>query len=227
MAGCLVLCGDLAGPQAPFYDRALSATGRMACATCHDPGHAFGPPNSLAVQPGGNAPRRAGAFPQLTDFGYATLSVPRNAAIPANGDRRYFDLGLCGPLREDLRDRHQYCGLFRTPSLRNVALRKVFFHNGVVHRLADAVRFYAERDTRPERWYPRTPDGTIRKFNDLPDTYWGNIDQRAPFARRPGEAPSLSDADIDDLVAFLKTLTDGYRPGRTSGGAPVAPVAQQ
>src|SRR5215468_10776015 len=33
-----------------FFDKALSASGRVACSTCHDPGHAYGPPNDLAVQ---------------------------------------------------------------------------------------------------------------------------------------------------------------------------------
>src|ERR1700753_457498 len=36
-----------------FFDKALSASGQMACATCHDPAHAYGPPNDLAVQLGG------------------------------------------------------------------------------------------------------------------------------------------------------------------------------
>jgi cytochrome c peroxidase len=27
-----------------------------------------------------------------------------------------------------------------------------------------------------------------------------------------GEQPRLSDGDIDDIVAFLNTLTDGYKP---------------
>ncbi len=36
-----------------FFDPSLSASGRMSCATCHDPQHAFGPPNALAVQLGG------------------------------------------------------------------------------------------------------------------------------------------------------------------------------
>jgi cytochrome c peroxidase len=155
---------------------------------------------------------RGGAFPQFTDFGYAGLGVPRNAAIPANADRRYFDLGLCGPLRTDLKDRKEYCGLFRTPSLRNVALRRVYFHNGVVHRLEDAVRFYAERDTQPQKWYPRASDGTIRKFDDLPVGYRANLDRDAPFDRHAGDAPALTEGDVQDLVAFLKTLTDGYRP---------------
>ena len=133
-------------------------------------------------------------------------------AIPANEDPQYHDLGLCGPLRTDLADREEYCGLFRTPSLRNVALRRVFFHNGVFHRLEDVVRFYAERDTQPQKWYPRAPDGSVLKFDDLPPPYRRNVDTRAPFDRHTGDPPAMSDADIRNIVAFLNTLTDGYRP---------------
>jgi cytochrome c peroxidase len=153
---------------------------------------------------------RNGAFPQFTDFGYAALGAPRNEAIPANGDIRYYDLGLCGPLRTDLADKKEYCGLFRTPSLRNVATRQVYFHNGVIHRLADVVRFYVERDTQPQKWYPRGPDGIAMKFDDLPAQYRGNVDSEAPFDRHAGDQPALSEADIKDIVAFLNALTDGY-----------------
>ena len=152
---------------------------------------------------------KAGAFPQFTDFGYAAVGAPRNPAIAANADPHYHDLGLCGPLRVDLTDRKEYCGMFRTPSLRNVARRRVFFHNGVVRDLRDAVRFYAERDTHPERWYPRV-GGTVNKFDDLPAQFRGNVDVQAPFDRKPGDAPALDDSDIDAVVAFLRTLTDGY-----------------
>jgi len=169
---------------------------------------------------------RGGAFPQFTDFGYAALGVPRNAAIPANADRHYVDLGLCGPLRTDLTDHKEYCGLFRTPSLRNVALRRVFFHNGAVHRLQDAVRFYAERDTRPQQWYPRMADGTVLKFDDLPTEYQRNLDREAPFDRHPGDPPALTDGDIKDLVAFLRTLTDGYTP-RNQTRTLKAPIRQR
>ncbi|MBN8898350.1 MAG: methylamine utilization protein MauG, partial [Rhodospirillales bacterium] len=101
----------------------------------------------------------ADSLPLFTDFGLVALGVPRNTAIPANRDPGYFDLGLCGPERRDLADHAEYCGLFKTPSLRNVALRKSFFHNGVIHSLHDAVAFYAERDVAPQRWYPTGPDG--------------------------------------------------------------------
>ena len=165
---------------------------RGNCARCH--------PSTVA----------GGAFPQFTDYGYAAIGVPRNAAIPANADPRHYDLGLCGPLRTDLKDRPEYCGLFRTPSLRNVAVRRVFFHNGVFHRLEDVVRFYAERDTDPQKWYPRGPDGRVSQFDDLPAKYRSNVDREPPFDRHPGGRPALSEGDIEDIVAFLNTLTDGF-----------------
>lgn len=164
------------------------------CARCH--------PSTL----------RHGAFPQFTDFGFAAVGAPRNAAIPANADGRYFDLGLCGPLRADLKSSPQYCGMFRSPSLRNVATRRVFFHNGVFHRLEDVVRFYAERDTQPQKWYPRAADGTVMKYNDLPAQFRGNVDVEPPFDRHAGDAPALTDADVRDIVAFLNALTDGFQP---------------
>jgi cytochrome c peroxidase len=150
---------------------------------------------------------REGRPPLFTDFGFVALGLPRNAAIPANDDPTWFDLGLCGPERNDLAGRREYCGLFKTPTLRNVALKQSFYHNGVVHTLRDAVAFYARRDIEPAKWYPSAPDGSVLKFNDLPIAYIQNVSAEMPFGpRRP-----LSDADVDDLVAFLHTLTDGYR----------------
>jgi cytochrome c peroxidase len=152
---------------------------------------------------------REGALPQFTDFGYAAIGAPRNPAIAANTDPRYHDLGLCGPLRRDLEERTEYCGLFKTPTLRNVAVKRVFLHNGVFRELEDVVRFYAERDTAPAKWYPAGPNGVL-KFDDLPAAYRGNVDAQPPFGRRAGATPALSEADIRDIVAFLRTLTDGY-----------------
>lgn len=148
-----------------------------------------------------------GTAPQFTDYGLIAIGVPRNRDTPANADPKFFDLGRCGPLRTDLSGRAEYCGLFRTPSLRNVALRKAFFHNGAIHGLRQAIEFYVERDTKPEKWYPRGD-----KFNDLPAQYRDNINKEAPFGGKPGGRPVLTAADIDDIVAFLNTLTDGYTP---------------
>jgi cytochrome c peroxidase len=154
-----------------------------------------------------SAVARDGRPPLFTDFGFVALGIPRNAEIPANDDPTYFDLGLCGPERRDLTGRREYCGLFKTPTLRNVALKQSFYHNGAFHTLRDAVAFYAQRDIEPGRWYPSAPDGTVLKFNDLPMEYIQNVSTELPF----GPRRLLSDADVDDLVVFLHTLTDGYR----------------
>ena len=161
-----------------------------------------------------STPTPDGAFPLFTDFGHIAIGVPRNVGLRANDDPRFFDLGLCGPLRTDLRgkpdaaDVKGYCGRFRTPSLRNVALRQVFFHNGVVRSLDEAVRFYATRDTDPRHWFGRDARGRVKRYDDLPRRYHGNVNTDPPFGGRPGSPPVLNDVEIGDIVAFLKTLTD-------------------
>lgn len=158
--------------------------------------------------------RRAdGTPPRFTDFTYDNLGVPRNAEIPANAEPTYFDLGLCGPDRQDLITRKDLCGAFKVPTLRNVAIREVFFHNGAFHNLRDAVRFYVQRDTDPWKYYPVVADGSVEKFNDLPSALRGNVNTReVPYDRQPGQAPRLNEDEISDLLAFLQTLTDGYDP---------------
>jgi cytochrome c peroxidase len=192
LAGRVKLSGQEAHGLALFNDEA-----KGNCASCHR-----------------SEPDNDGTPPQFTDFGMIAIGVPRNNAIPANADPHYFDLGLCGPLRIDFRGRSEYCGLFRTPSLRNVALRKTFFHNGLAHSLKEAVAFYVERDTNPGKWYPRNAGGSVRKFDDLPPMYRGNINMDPPFGQRPGDPPRLAATEIADIVAFLQTLTDGYMPER-------------
>ena len=70
------------------------------------------------------------------------------------------------------------------------------------------MKFYVERDLYPEKFYSRNPDGSVRKADDLPPGFPDNLDHDAPLDRKPGEAPALSDAEIDDLIAFLNTLID-------------------
>lgn len=150
-----------------------------------------------------------GTHPLFTDFQFEALGVPRNNEIPWNADPHYYDMGLCGPFRKDAASRDpSNCGLFRTPSLRNTAIRKVFFHNGRFHTLHQALLFYVERDTNPEQWYPAGAHG-VEKFNDLPPQDRKNVDTvDAPLDRRPGQLPAWNERDIEDVIAFLKTLTD-------------------
>ncbi|MDM0039800.1 cytochrome c peroxidase [Variovorax sp. J22G21] len=184
-------------------------------------------------------------------------SIPNNPdPIPANNDPKYFDMGLCGPYRTDHMPAtpdtaNPYCGMFKVPGLRNVATRGAFFHNGVLHSLDQVVNFYNTRDTNPEYWYPangnsssdgtgtpqanpswalqptHVPGATVSKYNDLPTSQQGSIDEEVPMGtgeggdktlasgtrpRQPGSAPVMTPQQIADLVCFLGTLSDGYQP---------------
>lgn len=166
-----------------------------------------------------------GSPPVFTDYTYDNLGVPRNPEIPANADPAYFDMGLCGPERTDLAGRGDLCGLFKVPTLRNVATRKAIFHNGYFHTLREAIEFYVQRDTNPEKWYPADANGAVHKFNDVPPLLTRNVNRsEVPYNRRFGDAPALSQSDIDDVVAFLGTLTDGYDPA-TDTADPARDVA--
>ncbi len=193
------------------------------CASCHYQGAGLNGSSAL-----------------FTDFSYEAIGVPRNAKLAANADPQYFDIGLCGPLRTDHPPvaGNTFCGMFKAPTLRNVATRKSFFHNGVMHSLDQVIHFYNTRDTMPEIWYPTiggtpkaTPDagfptfglittqytgGTVKKYDDLPAQFVGNIDPQMPQDGRPAHsAPPMSEQDIADLACFLNTLTDDYKPPAT------------
>jgi cytochrome c peroxidase len=164
--------------------------------------------NCAGCHPSGRGP--GGAPPLFTDFTYDNLGVPRNADIPANADPDYFDLGICGPDRTDVvADRPDLCGAFKVPTLRNIALTAPYFHNGRFADLREALRFYVRRDTNPEDFYPLDAGGQPRKFDDLPPEYQANVNSsEVPYNRHPGDVPALSDSDIEDVIAFLNTLTD-------------------
>jgi len=155
------------------------------CASCH----------SSQIGPGQQRPL-------FTNFRYAALGVPRNNTSTANQNATFFDMGLCGPVRTDLTARTDLCGQFKIPTLRNIAITAPYFHNSAIDTLTNAVRFYATRDSNPALWYP-TVNGAVVKFNDLPANLRGNVPvNRAPFNS------NLSAQEIDDIVAFLLTLTD-------------------
>ncbi|MEP7042684.1 MAG: cytochrome c peroxidase [Dokdonella sp.] len=152
-----------------------------------------------------------GGAPALSDYGLIALGVPRNRKIARNADPAFRDLGACGPERKDKAGQADFCGLFRTPTLRNVALRRTFFHNGKFHDLHEVVEFYVKRDITPARWYAKNKDGSVDRYDDLPAEYRANINRDAPFdGQKPGAKPRLDAREIDDVVAFLQTLSDGY-----------------
>jgi cytochrome c peroxidase len=176
---------------------------RGACAGCHRMAETSSNP----------------AESMFTDYGYDAIGLPRNRDLPANRDAKAFDLGLCErPASKLAATDPRFCGTFHTPSLRNVAVRDSFGHNGVHKSLRDVVKFYALRASAPRSVYP-----TGEKFDDVPAKYKQNVNVFSPiYNRREGAPPALSDEEIDAVVAFLKTLTDAPYLAAMPGGATVA-----
>lgn len=184
------------------------------CAICHG-----GNGNTAGAQLFTNHAFKAVAVPRNWQLPYNDDSRSQPAFVPANGaslgtpNHKYYDLGACGPFRTDLAAQTGECGKFKVPTLRNVALKGAYEHNGVFNSLQQVVDFYNTRDVTPGRWYKKadgiTPD---IPYNDIPVIYQANVDRHPPFLPLPGNRPRLSPAEVQDIVVFLCTLTDGYDP---------------
>lgn len=129
----------------------------------------------------------------FTDFTYDNLGIPRNPDNPHyKVPTKYFllasdsiDLGLGAIVKSEDEN-----GKFRVPTLRNVELTAPYGHNGYFKTLEDIVHFYNVRDVGneyPPAEYPATVNG-----EEL-----GNL--------------GLTAKEEADIVAFMKTLTDGYK----------------
>lgn len=120
--------------------------------------------------------------PLFTDFTYDNIGVPRNHGVP--GDPQG-DIGLSATTGDPGDD-----GKHKVMSLRNIELTPPYSHNGYFRTLEMIVHFYNTRDVVAEGW--AAPEVTQNvNFDEL-----GNL--------------GLTVAEEADIVAFLKTLTDGY-----------------
>ena len=164
--------------------------------------------------------------PLLSDQSFHALGLP--AFGP--GRKRMWDpmprdVGRMGE-SDDLRDAYR----FRTPFLRNVALTAPYGHNGAMPTLEDMVRHHLDPAASRARWMPA--------MAALPPAPWlADIDfviqsdvlEMARQERALDIAlPPLSDADVQELVAFLNALTGETadrrplgRPERVPSGLPV------
>jgi len=166
--------------------------GKAMCSACH------------ISQPG-----PTGNPPLFTDFTYDNVGMPKNPMNPfysappsVNPDgANWVDPGLGGFLMQAGYPSDVYLaewGKQKVPTLRNVDQRpypgfvKAFGHNGFFKSLEEIVRFYNTRDVPGAGWPP--PEVTMNVNTDE----LGNLGLRAE--------------EEADLVAFMKTLTDGYTP---------------
>ncbi|KMK52399.1 methylamine utilization protein MauG [[Actinobacillus] muris] len=132
----------------------------------------------------------------FTNYHYENIGVPSNPAlIKHNGlPADYIDRGLGGNPKA-AGDPHQM-GKFKVPTLRNVAVTPPYMHNGVFKELK-TVLLYLDSFNNPKR-----------KNNPETNQPWAEAEYPPTVAHKMLKAPPLSDAEIEALEAFLKTLTD-------------------
>jgi cytochrome c peroxidase len=166
--------------------------------------------NCAACHP--DRPAEDGTPPLFTDFTYDNLGSPKNPdspfyALPSElnkaGDR-FVDLGLGGAIKDAAEN-----GKFKVPTLRNVAKTGPYTHNGYFRTLRGVVDFYNSRDVKPRCPDPLTPEAEALRLG-----CWPEPEVAANVNHEELGALGLSEQEVDDLVAFLRTLTDGYRSNR-------------
>jgi cytochrome c peroxidase len=201
--------------------------GEAKCNTCHLDGTASLPGKTARGVTPGDVGSKA---PLFTDFTSSNLGVPRNQAIPYYNETKadthgyvanpsgsaFIDKGVgafladpqLNPNGEWARLASQFDGKFQVTTLRNVDKRpspdfvKAYMHNGYFKSLKEVVHFYNTRDR-----LPRCPHGAAGEktacwpapeISQNVDTTIGNL--------------GLTAEQEGQLVAFLTTLTDGYKP---------------
>lgn len=171
-----------------------------------------------------------GQPPVFTDWGYDNIGVPANPANPfytnsaANPKgKTWVDEGLGGFLAETAQWKQyaqQSLGKHRTPTLRNVDLRpsaglvKCYGHNGYFKSLKEVVHFYNTRGTLPACSAAGQKQGV---------DCWPKPEVEANLNTTDLGALGLTDAEENAIVAFLKTLSDGFETPKAGGAQAARP----
>ncbi|MBV8478191.1 MAG: cytochrome C [Acidobacteria bacterium] len=205
--------------------------GKGKCNLCHT--------DSLSAfqqgEPDVNVSQVPDTEPLFTDFAAFNLGLPKNDDNPYLYEDKpdnygvnpnpqgpsYIDLGL-GAFLSDMpgvgqlnpnnrwkRFEPASNGKFQTATIRDVDKRpypgfvKAYFHNGFVKSLKDVVHFYNTRDVLAKCSSPDSPGvgKTCWPSPEVPE----NVDQRIGNL-------GLTDEEENEIVDFMKTLSDGYFP---------------
>lgn len=137
----------------------------------------------------------------FSDFGYHNIGVPQNREFPFSLlDPIPIDLGLGG--RDDINDPKQF-GKFKTTHLRNVENTGPYMHNGVLKTLKQVVHFYNTRDVLP------LCDPQLGNLDPgFGDSCWALPELADTIDSNFVGDLGLTDAEEDDIVAFMLTLND-------------------
>lgn len=165
-----------------------------------------------------------GQKPLFTDYTFDNLGLPKNPENPVYVTNPSFvDPGLGGFLLTRP-DYTAYAaanmGKQKVPTVRNVAkgsceaepgnpdcIVKAYGHNGYFKSLKGIVHFYNTRDVLPQCADPFTTEA-----NALAQGCWPAPEVAANVNTGELGNLGLTSAEEDAIVAFLKTLSDGYRP---------------
>jgi cytochrome c peroxidase len=204
--------------------------GKGSCNTCHLDGR------SSTLLGGSDTGQAASVQPLFTDTTYNNLGLPKNVKLPWYSEDTPDQWGFtANPLGFGFTDEGmglfldgyygappnlnwgillpQFEGKFQTSTARNAAkvpypgFVKAYMHNGYLTSLKEVVHFYNTRDVYP---FPvlsgNCPKGTVEKV-----TCWPMPEDSNNENTTIGKL-NLSDEEENDIVAFLKTLVDGYKP---------------
>jgi len=184
--------------------------GKGNCALCHP----LGPTPSTTL---------------FTDFDAENIGVPSNLGMLGNTSNltyyfpfyypplvpefnpsglNFVDIGLAGNLDVPEIIRPQVRGAMKAPTLRNVELTAPYMHNGVFRTLKEVVHFYNTRDVLGKCASNPNPQPGVNcwpapEVLQNMNTEIGNL--------------QLTDVEENEIVAFLKTLTDGHVPQPAPG----------
>jgi cytochrome c peroxidase len=156
-----------------------------------------------------------GNDPLFTDFSFDNLGIPQNPENPAGVAPAFVDPGLGGFLMSIGYPEEVYLaewGKHKVPTLRNVDLRpnesfvKAYGHNGYFKTLEGIVHFYNTRDVK------LPCPGSYTELEALAANCWP-----APEVAENVNQDELGDLGLTSeeeaaIVAFLKTLSDGFTP---------------
>jgi cytochrome c peroxidase len=208
--------------------------GKARCNQCHLSGTAVGAQNTEAA---------ADVAPIFTDYTANNIGIPKNLALPYYCESKpdqfgytanplgfnFVDLGIGATLSgannpNPLQWKQLaplFNGTFQTPTIRNVDKRprpdfvKEYMHNGYLKSLKEVVHFY-----NTSQALPHCAQGSPGEKK----TCWPQPEYPATLNTTQLGNLGLTNDEEDDVVAFLKTLTDGYV---TSPATLARPVAQR
>jgi cytochrome c peroxidase len=204
-------------------------TGPANCSQCH----ALTGNTGLGTQPFLYSTTQ----PLFTDFTAVSLGIPQNTEVPLYTENAPDSFGfVANPEGPSFRDQGvgailaassnpdfvalapQFLGTFQVATLRNVAKRprstfiKGYMHNGYFKTLEQVVHFYNTRDVLPS--CPASL-GSMEIGGAVGSTCWPAPEVAANINHTQTGNLGLTDDQERAIVAFLRTLTDGFTPPAT------------